>query len=657
MKKLISLLLVVLMVMSTFGCGKKSNLDENNVKLNDTTNFIFNDSSEITTMDYVITALAADHEWNVNFVDGLVEADSHGAYVGSIAESWEANEDATVWTFHLRDGVKWVTNTGEEYADVTAQDFVTGLRHAAEFASGTGTVLFGTIKGFQQYYTAHDWSDEAWANVGIEAVDDKTLVYTLEVPVPYFYTVVEYTCCYPINKQFLESRGEGCKLGSPDKSTCSFGNVSADSILYCGGYILDVYDVKSQIVIKKNNAYWDAKNVFVPTITSIYDDGSDPYSVMKGFEQGVNAAAGLNASWEDFAAYKEKYNNYLTVSLPNAYAFGVVFNYNRQVWDYTNYATDEAARANTHKAILNENFRKALRASYDVLAYLSTTSDPMVAEGTLRNMNGVYNLVAKSDGTQYGALVEKELAALGTKVSLQDGQWPWLNKEEALKYIEAAKAEGIEFPVHLDMLVIETSDAQVKRGQSFKNSVAENTDGQIIIELVLSPIDDVYNIAYYNEDPAGADYDISTFTGWGPDYVDPKTFTQIYSPTEGYYMTACGLTSIDATPDRLGEDDDIKHAIGLDEYEALYKAADAITGDLDARYEAYAKADAYFLQHALYIPTSMQTRALRVTHVVPFTAPYSTGVSQYKYKNMKLQEDIVTADQYNTAKAKWEKGE
>lgn len=637
-----------------------NSVDISTLKLANTKEYTYPDGSEIASMDYVTTALATDHEINANFVDGLVETNSFGNYVGSVAESFEHNEDSTVWTFHLRDGVKWVTSAGEEYADVVAEDFVTGLRHAAEFQSGTSYVA-ANVKGFTDYMNNQDFSDEAWAAVGIKALDDKTVEFTLDDSVPYFQTMVEYTTFYPINRQFLEAKGEGCKFGAPDPTACEFGQPVPDSILYNGAFILDTFDVKSQTVLKKNPAYWDAANVELEKVTVVYDEGQDAFSTIRGFEQNIYAAAGLSTAWGDevYNAMANKYNGYVTVSLPNYYAFGVVFNYNRQVYDNTNYAEDEALRENTKNAIRNKNFRLALKHAYDVPAYLASTLPTEVANATLRNLNGVPNLVTTSDGTPYVSLVEKAYTELtGEDRDLDDGQWPWLDKATALDYIEKAKADGIEFPVHLDMLVIETSDRLVKQAQSMKQSVEENTDGQIIIELVMRDSDTVQNIAYYSESWDEADYDISTFTGWGPDYVDPKTFTEIYSPVDGYYMHSIGLTDKGVTDSaEFGEDDDLKTELGFYEYEDLYRAADAIKDDIDARYEAFAKADAYLLANALYVPTSMQSRAARVTHVVPFSTSYSSGVSQYKLKGTRLQEDIVTVEQFEEATARFNAGE
>ncbi len=672
MKKLLVLLLALLMAFTLAACKAEetadggeeeptydaSAVDISTLKLANTNEYTYADSSEIANMDYVTTALATDHEINVNFVDGLVECDNYGNYVGSLAESWSANADSTVWTFNLKKGIKWVTSTGEEYGEVVAEDFVTGLRHAAEFQSGTAYVATN-VKGFNDYMNGGDYSDEAWANVGIEAKDEYTVVYTLDSAVPYFYTMVEYTTFYPVNRTFLETKGDGCKIGTPDVNACTFGQPVPDSILYNGAFILSSFDVKSSTVLTKNAAYWDAANVNFDKVTVIYDDGSDPFSVIRGFEQNIYAASGLATNWgeEIFNAMYTKYDGYVTESLPNCYAFGVVFNYNRVTYENTNYAEDETLKANTQAAIRNENFRKAIKAAFDVQSYLEVSAPTLVAQGTIRNMNGVPNLVTSSDGTLYVDLVEEAYKELtGEEVNLTDGQWPWLSKDNALAYIEAAKADGIEFPVHVDMLVIETSDRLTKQAQSMKQSIEENTDGQIIIELVMRDSDTVQNIAYYTDLWSDADYDISTFTGWGPDYVDPKTFTEIYNSENGYYMHSCGLTDQLFSPDDYGTDDELKEELGFKEYDALYLAADEIKGDLDARYEAFAKADAYLLAHALYIPTSQQTRSARVTHVVPFTAPYSTGVSQYKLKGMQLQEDIVSREQYDAAKAIFDNG-
>lgn len=609
-------------------------------------------SSEPQHLDYVLSAKTSDLETTANIVDSLLENDNYGKIVPCLAESYEVNDDATVFTFKLRPGVKWVTNTGEEYEDLKADDFVTGLRHGAEFDSETAWLLQDVIKGYTEYL-ASDFSDAAWEKVGVKALDDLTVQYTMEHSTPYFPSMTTYSVLFPINRAFLESKGEGCKLGAPNKEDCQFGTLQLDSVLYNGGYLLETLDLKSQIVMKKNEMYWDADKIFMEKITKVYDEGKDPYSTMKGFEAGTYPQAALNTSWEDYQQYLDKYKDNVFFTLPNSTAFALIFNYNRVSFNETNYATNEAERAKTKKAIHNENFRKALRAAHDRVATGAVTAPEALVRSSMRNINNFPGAGTQSDGTLYYDEVMKAYEEFaGEKRDLNDGADPFLSKEETLAYIEKAKAEGVEFPVHLDMLVIETSDRLTKQGQAMKKAVEQNTDGQIIIELVMRPSDTVTNIAYRNEDPEKMDYDISTFTGWGPDFADPKSFVDTQSATTGYYLKAMGLQNVD----EKGEvaDKEVKEAIGMMEYERLYREADAIKTDLDARYKAFAKADAWLVYKCWYVPTSMQTRGQVVSKYVPFSKSYSEyGASDNKFKGLRLQSEMVNAAEREEMYKEW----
>jgi oligopeptide transport system substrate-binding protein len=474
---------------------------------------------------------------------------------------------------------------------------------------------------------------------------------------------------YPVNKEFLESKGTGCKLGTPDVNNCSFGDGNVDSILYNGPFILTTNDSKSKIEMKKNANYWDKGNVFVDTVTLVYDDGSDSYSIMKGFENGTYSLAGLNNAWTDIADYQAKYEGKITESMTNAYAFGMNLNMYRQ--QYTKgWTTDEklananGERENTQAAIQNANFRNALIHALDRVAYLSQSVTEKVATDMLRNFNGVPELVSTSDGKSYGQLVTAAYDKMtGTTIDLADAQDPFLSKDQALACIEAAKADGIKFPVTLDMPYIgDGSDIYKNRAASMAKSISDNTNGQIIINAISKPREDVMNVCFYNENAATCDYDINTAGGWGPDFADPKTFADIYSAKDGYYMTVLGLygTKTDAYKQQPADvqkgNDAALEASGLNEYTAMIEKADAIKDDLDARYAAYAEADAYLIAKGLFIPMQMQTRGLRVSKVVPFTMAYSVaGVGGNKYKYMKVQEEIVTEAEYNKAMEAWNK--
>ena len=652
MKKFLGLSLSALMVLGLAACSSTTTTTNEEAGLKSTYTTIY--QTDIQSLDYVTTALAVDHEINANLVDGLLENDSYGHFVGAIAESYESNEDATVWTFNIRPGVKWVTSTGEEYAEVTAHDFVTGLQHAADFQSGTAYLLEGVVENFSEYENG----EVPFSEVGVKALDDYTLQYTLEAPTPYFYTMTTYAILYPINEQFLTSQGTGCALGDmyqefTDREACAFGTTSPDSILYNGAFILTANDAKSVQELTKNASYWDAEHVYLETVTRMYDDGSDPYAVINGFEQGIYDSASLSPQWEDFEEYKEKYADYYYTTLPNATVFGTNWNYNRQTYNYTAHETEED-RVNTQNAIRNVNFRLAYMHAFDRVAYLNISSPEDVSVAMLRNMNQFPEIVTTSDGTPYYELVNKHYnEMMGTDISLEDGQDPFLSKEKALEYIELAKADGIQFPVTLDVLVIgDASPVYVNRGNSMKESVERNTDGNIIINVIQAPMDTVQNICYLNQDPALADYDINTFSGWSPDYADPKSFVDIYSTSTGYYMHVLGL-ALDDENDPVSQA--VKEEVGFTEYERLYREADAITDDMDARYDAFAKADAYMVANGLMIPQQMDLRGYQVSNVVSFTQAHSdTGISEYKFKFMQVQDRAVTAEEYEAAKAEWE---
>ncbi len=614
-------------------------------------------SWEPKTLDYTVSAKSSDSYTTANLVDGLLENDQYGKLKLCLAESYERNPEATVWTFKLRPGVKWMTNMGDEYDTLKAEDFVTGVRHGAEFDSGTSYLLMGVIKGYEEYIGTRDFSDEAWSKVGIKALDELTLEVTMEKPVPFFDSMVTYTVMFPVNKAFLESKGVGCKLGAPDKENCEFGALKLDSILYNGGYTLTVNDPKSQIVLTKNPEYWDAEHIFLEKVTLVYDGGEDPYSTIKGFEAGTYPQAALNTSWEDYQKYLDRYKENAYDTLPNSTVYALIMNFDRQKFDETNYAKDQKLRENTKKALRNENFRKALRASFDRTATYAVTAPRHLAQLSMRNINNYPGAGTQSDGTTYYDAVIKAYKDLtGEERDLHDGADPFLGKDEALAFIEKAKAEGIEFPVHLDMLVIETSDTLTKQAQAMKKSIADNTDNQIILELVMRSSDTVTNIAYLSEDPADMDYDISTFTGWSPDYADPKTFADTQSATTGYYMHAMGmgLTEKDKDGNTVVSDQELKEILGIMEYEKLYREADAITDDLDARYQGFAKADAWMIDKCWYLPTIMATRGQVVSRYVPFSKVIADyGVSDFKWKGLRLQAEIVKAADREVLYQEW----
>ena len=615
-------------------------------------------TADVQTLDWHMSQNSSDAQITTNLVDGLTETNKYNNYVGALAESWESNDDKTVWTFHLRDA-KWVTNTGEEYADVTADDFVTALRHLSDFQGPTLSIAEAYVDGLADYGKS-DRSDAEWEKVGVKAVDDKTVEYTLSNATPYFYTVVANNSFWPVNREFLESKGDGCKLGSPDNTDCGYGDTSdPSSILYNGAYILDELVSKSSQKMHKNESYWDAEHVYVENVTRVYDDGSDPASTVKGFEYSENPyyQATLLTSAQDFETYLEQYADYAYNPLQNGYTFGINFNINRT--NFENSSKTTAQQSDTKKAILNKHFRRAIKFGLDRVAYMSTVMDKSIAEKVIRSIECPWNFVSTSDGKSYGELVQ---AASEDDYDLTEGQDSTYDPDQAKKEMEEAvkelEAEGVTFPIVVDLLTDDASASLPLQAASLEQSIEESIGTEYIDIVVHSVSDDDYMASSYTATgPQDTCWDISTSTGWGADYVDPKTYLNIFSPVDGDVTNnSMGLNfyqSNEYDDDQDNKDNDAAiEESGLLEYQSMLEEAYAITDDMDARYEAEAKAEAYLLDNALFIPIQSQTSSVNYTisRVTPFSGAYQSS----KYKGVIINKDAITKEEYDAAYATWQ---
>ena len=621
-------------------------------------NYVY--SSDPDTFDYLYSFQAIDNEHTSNFVDGLLEHDQYGNLVGALAESYEVNDDSTVFTFKIREGATWVTDEGEEYADVTAHDFVAGLRHAAEFQSQTLYLVQYTIKNLDAYTKG----EVEWEEVGIKALDDYTLEYTLEESTPYFHTLTTYSTLMPVNQEFLESKGEGCKLGSPDPGNCSFGEVAADGILYNGAYILSNYASKSVIEYTANENYWDAEHVYIPKVKLVYYNGSDPDSLFNGFDKGEYSAAPVYT--DNAAIYKtakEKYGDAIYISRTTSMTFWISWIFDRNIYHAPGNETQDVSpqtdkqKADTSLAKQNTAFRKAIFYASDISAVNSQYVGEDLKLGRLRNTLTQPDFVLTSEGTLYGDLVSKALTQTNPTeypegFDLSDGQLAYYNPELALQYANQAKEElgalGVEFPIQLDAIVNGESEKGVKAAQALADVLETNLDGFVKLNIILS--DSTTMSSMNTADTMNTDLYIGT--GWGPDYGDPKTYVDIMDPDSGDMLKYLGLNW---TGSEVGEDAAVKEAIGLYEFKALKDAAEAVIDDNDKRFELYAQAEAYLLDNALFIPYITQGGNYSVSKVVPYTNLYGAyGLSDSKYKYMQVSDSIVTNEEREALKADWE---
>lgn len=624
-------------------------------------------STDVQTLDWHMSQRATDAEITANCVDALTETNSYNNYVGALAESWEANEEKTEWTFHLRDA-NWVTNTGEVYAPVTADDFVAGLQHLADFDGPTLWIAGSFVEGLADYA---DGKTTDFSTVGVEAVDEKTVKYTLTSPTPFFNTIVANNAFWPVNRDFLESKGDGCKLGDPDTSNCGYGApTDPSSILYNGAYIIDELVSKSSQKLHKNEAYWDAEHVYVNKISRVYNDGSDPAATVKGFEQAENPfyMATLLTTAPDFAKYLEQYKDYAYTGIQNAYSFGMNFNLNRV--NYENSNKTAAQFADSKAALLNSSFRRALKFALDRVSYMATAVDPSIAEKALRTIECPWDFVTTSDGRAYGELVQA--ASEDPTIDLSEGQDSIYNPEKAQAELAKAKTElNVSWPIILDILVDEADPSNISQASSLEQSI-EASLGVENVDIQIHPVDDdtYTGSSYTSNGPQDACWDISTSTGWGYDYVDPKSYLSIFSPVNGdvirnsmglnYYgenqfdgIELTGPNGEAVSSDEANKANDAAvEASGLLKYQEMIDEAYAINDDLDKRYEAEAKAEAYLLDNALYVNIQTQTRAVNWTlsRIKPFTNKY---LNYSKMKGVIIQKDPVTAEEYQAAYEQW----
>ena len=605
----------------------------------DTSTYSSTFSANPTTFNYLLDYYADNTAVITNLVDGLLENDSYGNLVPALAEDWSVSADGLTYTYKLRKDAKWYTADGEEYASVKAQDFVTGIKYAADNKGQAMDLIQNSIKGLNDYVTGvtNDFS-----TVGVKALDDYTVEYTLTRPEPYWNSKTTNSILFPVNEEFLKSK---------DKD---FGTLTPDSILYNGPYLLKDFTSKSSIEYVKNPHYYDHDKVTIEKVKLAYFDGSDQEMTIRNFESGAYSIAGVYPNSSNYAKTKEKYQDNIVYSLQDKTSWYFNFNVNRKTYNHTAKTTDEQKKS-AQTAILNKNFRQAINFGIDRTAYSAQSNGEEAASKTLRNTLVPPTFVQVGDKT-FGEVTASKLVNYGTEwsgINLADAQDAYFNKEKAqAKFAEAKKeleAQGVTFPIHLDVPVDQTNKNAVSGMNSVKQTL-ETVLGSdnIVIDVQQLSTDDFGNVAFLAPNPVARDYDLN-FDGWVGDYQDPSTYLDPFNAETGFYLKIFGLDA--------KEDQELIKSLGLDTYAQLLKEADAENKDVAKRYEKYAEAQAWMIDNSLVMSAMSNGGTASVTKVTPFTRAYSlVGIKGdgNNYKYMRLQKDPVTKKQFDEAKAKWE---
>ena len=557
----------------TYLAQAKAYLTEKGYTFNDTYSTTY--TGDPQTFDALASSRTVDSEPIVPTIDTLLVYDVENMQQLALAESYEVNEDRTVYTFHLREGVNWVDNQGRTVAPVVADDWVAGLQHVFDANGGLGELVEGIIVNATEYA---DGTITDFSQVGVKALDDRTVQYTLEYPCPYFLSMFGYSVFWPMSRTFYESKGG--KFGAEFDSSAAdynYGKTISD-IAYNGAMLLTNYTAGNSFNWEANPSYWNKDALNVHSIKWTYESGEDPTNVYTKCKDGTFVGATLGTSVLTLSRTEipegetqSYYDLYSYTSSTTATSFMNFLNINR--WHYYNFNDDAAARSaqttenaeRTAAAMSNQHFRMALDTAVDRSATRAALVGEELKYNALRNSytpatfeslgKAVTIKIGGKDttfdaGTFYGEIMQAQLDADGYPLKVWnpdlasgDGYDGWYNPEYAVSELEKAIAElGFEVtaenPIYLDYPYPPARENYTNSANACKQSIEKVLGGKVIINLVRCEDDDQwYGAGYDTTFGYEANYDMYDLSGWGPDYGDPQTYLDTFAP--GGYMTKC----------------------------------------------------------------------------------------------------------------------
>ena len=595
---------------------------------------------ELESWNMLYTQKAEDANVVTNLWDGLLSFDRYGKVVPAIASSWEHNEDATVWTFHLRDDVDWVDCNGEVKAHLTSKDFLVGFEwvmNAIKNEANNTSMPNDTIVGAYEYYeltkeagdAAADmtYEDMLAAGVGIEAPDDYTLVFTCPSACPYFDTVAAYNSFYPVAPALIEELGVD-----------GFRSCDNTTMWYNGPYVVEEYiqgNTKSYI---PNPNYYDAANVsrFERFTVTMISDGSISLQLYQNRELDEVDLGESNITTIQSDPSNE-YNQQLCEKRAKKFSYCFIFNYDKK-------NTDGTPDENWNKAIANKAFRQCFSKGMVLNKFFARYNpiNPLKCENDFFTMKG---LCYTSDGTDYTNLVAKEMGLDGEaydgktmkRLRANNGDITELKKQA----MEELSAIGVTFPVHCSYYVLAGSTSALDHATVLKQCFTDSFGDDFIV------LDVNTFVSSTMKEVVAPKLQSFVHMGWGADFGDPINFlTQIIVHDDNAYYS-CNMTNIAGIVNNGPASYQKDLVAAYEKFTDLVNEGRAIVDDTDARYAAFAKAEAYFLDENLIFPTVYDITWC-LTHVNEYSkinAMY--GPCNYKAVNWETSEEAYTTEQYD----------
>lgn len=612
------------------------------------------------SLNYLICSADPDLYHGTHCVDTLVEYDSHGKIREGLATSWEWDADTLTWTFHLRDE-NWVDYTGAVLGPVTAQDFVDALAYLLDpdYASGTVSLVTPYVAGAEDYYNYCVWRNNAnngtvaedgttytidaagtvtltaadgstttcpavdFSSVGVCAVDEHTLTYTLNYDFPGFLSLLNYAPFEPAYGPMLAELGD---------QFCT----SAETACNCGAFYLAEYTPLESWVMKKNPENYDKDNVYIDTIRYIYNQEaliSGPEMVRRGEIDQATISSDILDSWLADDTTKDMVSMERPETGKSYFYFFNFLPYAHQFPNWNTTGVDAQYQPdNWAKAVNSTNFRKAFLYAINPAVTLAVTAPEGYENYKLHTITPP-SFCADSKGVDY-----TECGALA-KVT------DHFNEATAKQYRDAAVQEltaaGATFPIKVQYPYNPAVVDWDKQCQVFKQQVeGVLNDGFDFVEIIITqgPSDNFLNAVRR----AGA-YEFMSYY-WGADYSDPETEVYPFYQEAGDRGTCYAFL-------RTGVEDGIitgETAGYVMTYMDMVEKAKAITADLDARYAAFADAEAYLIENALVIPLSLPVPPYIATRLNLWEGQYApTGFSTNRLKGIHILDHYVSMDEYN----------
>ncbi len=553
--------------------------------------YVVSNGYNVNIWDTIATSYTSDSMFISGTYDNLLEYDAKGVQQPGLAESYEVSDDGTVYTFHIRKGVKWVDQQGTEIGEVTADDWVASMEHLLDNADALGYLLTNIDGCGLLNFTAYlNGEITDFTQVGVKAVDDYTLEYTLEAPFAPFTTMLGYACFAPLNRDFYRSQGGTFSCEGETYTPGDFGKTPAN-IAYCGPYLITNFTAQNTTRYEANPTYWNFDAINTPNLVYSFNDGSDVLRAYNEAKEGTISGCGINSSalelmkTETTTAVDGTEGTYFDLFSYVSSGAGTTYcgwwNVNRGTWaNYDNpdvgvspKTEDDIAR--TREAMVNQHFRLALSEAFDKGSYNAVSVGDELKLARLRNSYtpGTFGFLSEdvtvdingtatdfAAGTAYGVIEQAQLDADGVKITVWDpngdsgagsgdGFDGWYNVDNAKAELDMAIAElaqvGVEVsaenPIYIDYPYGSYSEIPTKMANVVKQSIEGALDGKVIINLIEFQKDTDEESATYRFSKGNeGNFDLSTGSGWGPDYGDAQSYLDTIQPY-GYMCKNLGL--------------------------------------------------------------------------------------------------------------------